>query len=99
MLCSRDEGLPMVLAESMACGVPAVTYDCSPGVRELLTDGVDGVLVRPGDIAGLAAGIQHVLEDEDRRQAMVRAGRLSSARFRVDEVLDRWEDLFARVMR
>ena len=99
VLCSRDEGLPLVLAESLACGVPAVSYDCAPGVRELLTHGVDGVVVRPDDIVGLAAGLQHVLEDEDRRQAMARAGRLSSARFRVDEVLDRWEDLFARVMR
>ena len=48
VLSSRYEGLPMVLLEAGACGVPAVATDV-PGTREVLIDGVNGWLARAGD--------------------------------------------------
>ena len=47
-LSSIHEGLPMALAEGMACGLACVAFDCAPGVREIVTDGVDGIVVPPG---------------------------------------------------
>jgi glycosyltransferase involved in cell wall biosynthesis len=55
-LSSVHEGLPMALAEAMACGVPCVAFDCAPGVREIVTDGVDGIVVPPRNVAALFGG-------------------------------------------
>jgi glycosyltransferase involved in cell wall biosynthesis len=99
VLCSRFEGLPMVLAESMACGVPAVTYDCSPGVRAIVTDGETGRIVSHNHVSGLASALRELMSDDPRREAMGRAARASAARFSVDTVMDRWEDTFSRLLR
>jgi len=99
ILCSRFEGLPMVLAESMACGVPAVTYDCSPGVRAIVTDGETGRIVAQNHIVGLAGALRELMSDETKRSAMAQAARVSALRFSVDTVMDRWEDTFRRLRR
>ena len=57
LLTSYTEGLPMVLLESMGCGVPAVAFTCKCGPRDVITDGVDGILVPEGDIDSLAEGV------------------------------------------
>ncbi|MFQ6172037.1 glycosyltransferase [Oryzobacter sp. R7] len=99
VLSSRTEGLPLVLAESLACGAPAISYDSAPGVREIVTDGVDGVVVRRGHVDELAGALAGLLDDEPRRRAMGEAGRRSARRFARATVLDQWEDLLARVLR
>ena len=55
-LSSIHEGLPMALAEGMACGLACVAFDCAPGVREIVTDGVDGIVVPPRNVEALADG-------------------------------------------
>jgi glycosyltransferase involved in cell wall biosynthesis len=99
VLCSRFEGLPMTLAESLACGVPAVTYDCSPGVRAIVTDGETGRIVSPNHVDGLAAALRELMADEPRRRAMGAAARDSAKRFAVDTVMDRWEETISRLIR
>lgn len=99
VLSSRFEGLPMVLAEALACGVPAVAYDCAPGVREIVEDGVTGLVISQNHISGLAQGLKALMTDEELRGRMSRAARARSSLFAVDTVMDRWEDLFERVTR
>jgi Glycosyltransferase len=60
-LSSLWEGLPMALAEALSQGVPAVCYD-TDGVKEILSDGKNGYLVKKGDYKNLAAGLINVLE-------------------------------------
>ncbi len=55
------EGLPMVVLEAMAAGVPIVATR-APGVPEAVRNGLDGVLVDPGDVAGLAQTIADVID-------------------------------------
>lgn len=72
---SIQESFGMALIESLACGTPVITSNL-PGVRMVITDGVDGYLVEPGDVQDLAAKLRCMLElpDEERR-AMGAAGR------------------------
>ena len=98
-LSSIHEGLPMALAEAMACGVPAVAFDCAPGVREIVTDGVDGIVVPPRNVAALAEGLGRLMGDEGLRHRYGAAGRENVRKFAPDAVLRQWADAFALVER
>jgi glycosyltransferase involved in cell wall biosynthesis len=98
-LSSDNEGLPVVLAEAMACGVPCVSFDCSPGVRELITDGEDGLIVPHQDVAALAEGICRLIEDEPLRRTLAGRARDSVRRLSPDRVLEQWHELFEYVER
>ena len=93
-LPSRHEGFPMALLEAMAAGLPAVAFDCAPGVRDLITEGVDGLLARPGDTPGLAAALERLIADPGLRERLGGAAPPSARRFQAGAVLDRWERLF-----
>jgi glycosyltransferase involved in cell wall biosynthesis len=98
-LSSIHEGLPMALAEGMACGLACVAFDCAPGVREIVTDGVDGIVVPPRNVPALAEGLSRLMADEDLRRAYGTAARQSVRRFAPDAVLAGWERLFDLVDR
>jgi glycosyltransferase involved in cell wall biosynthesis len=63
------EGVPKVLMEAAACGRAIVTTDV-PGCREVVQHGVNGLLVPPGDAPSLAAAIEQLLKDPERRRQM-----------------------------
>lgn len=62
VLPSYREGLPRTLVEAAACGLPLITTDV-PGCREVVTDGVDGLLVPMGDAEALARAIRRLQDD------------------------------------
>lgn len=68
------DGIPNVLLEAMACGVPVVTTDVS-GIPEAVTDGVNGRIVPPGDAAALADAIGGLLDDRSGARALGANGR------------------------
>jgi glycosyltransferase involved in cell wall biosynthesis len=98
-LSSIHEGLPMALAEGMAGGLACVAFDCAPGVREMVTDGVDGIVVPPRNVEALAAGLSRLMADRDLRLRYGAAARDSVRRFAPDEVLVAWEGVFDLVER
>jgi glycosyltransferase involved in cell wall biosynthesis len=61
VLCSDHEGLPNVIIEALALGVPAVSTDCPSGPREILGAALPGCLVPTGDAAALAAAVERAL--------------------------------------
>jgi glycosyltransferase involved in cell wall biosynthesis len=93
-MSSRYEGLPMVLLEAMAKGVPMVSFDCPHGPRQLIRDGENGLLVPDGDVEGLTAAMLALVEDEEQRMRLG-AGALKSAyEYEPGAITDRWEALF-----
>jgi glycosyltransferase involved in cell wall biosynthesis len=98
-LSSIHEGLPMALAEAMACGVPCVAFDCAAGVREIITDGQDGIVVQPRNVPALADALRTLMDDDDLRHRLGAAARRSVRRFTPDAIAAEWEDVFALVER
>jgi glycosyltransferase involved in cell wall biosynthesis len=71
---SSQEGLPLTLLEAMACGLPVVATDI-PGHREVVVEGVTGLLARPEDPEDLAEKIRAFLNDPEMRRRLGEAGR------------------------
>ena len=69
----HGESFGVVLAEAMAAGTPVVA-SALPGYRNVATDGVDAVLVAPGDADALAAALTRVINDEELAARLVAAG-------------------------
>lgn len=96
VLPSRTEGMPGVLIEAGLSGVPAVASDVG-GVSQIVRDGETGVLVAPGDVVALAAGLRRALAE---RQALGAAARRHClAEFEIEPVAARWADLAATLER
>jgi glycosyltransferase involved in cell wall biosynthesis len=94
VLPSRQEPFGTVVAEAMAAGTPVVATNVD-GLPELVTDGVTGALVEPGDTAALAVAVLRVL---DERHAMGVAARQMAQRFGADAYADRVEDLLLEIL-
>jgi glycosyltransferase involved in cell wall biosynthesis len=78
-----NEGVPQALMQAMACALPVVTTPVG-SIEEIVTDGVEGVLVPPAEPARLRAALAALLEDGGRRRALGERG-LARARERFDE--------------
>ena len=94
VLPSYREGLPKVLLEAAACGKPLIATDV-PGCRDIVTHGINGLLVPARNPAALAAAIDSLLRDSSLRAAMGVAGREVVIRaFSVEKVAGQVVDLY-----
>ncbi|HEX4817347.1 MAG TPA: glycosyltransferase [Nonomuraea sp.] len=93
-LTSEHEGLPLVLLEAGAHGVPAVAFDVSGGVRSAAP-----VPVPPGDVDAFAAELRRLAGSVEERRRLGARSRARAEAFRLDRVLDGWERLFAHIER
>jgi hypothetical protein len=93
-LSSREEGFPMSIMEAMAYGLPTVAFDCAPGVRELLTEGRDGIIIAPGNTTEFGIALGRLINDTDLRNALGETARKSVRRHDPATILDRWEKQF-----
>jgi glycosyltransferase involved in cell wall biosynthesis len=93
VLSSRHEGFPNALLEAMACGLPAVAFDCPSGPADIVTHGRDGLLVPRGDVAALAAALDRLMGSAEERARMGRNARDVTLRYAPDRVLGLWSEL------
>ncbi len=94
LLTSQHEVAPMVISESLSCGLPTVTFrKC--GMQYMLEDGVTGALAADGDVQGLAQGLVTVFEREDMAQNCRRAGEAYSPQRVMQQTTDLYRQIIA----
>jgi glycosyltransferase involved in cell wall biosynthesis len=96
--CSRNEGTPVSLIEACAAGRPVIGTEVG-GIPDIITPGVNGLLVGSGDPAALASAIQELVADPDRRASMGLAGqRLVLERHGADRMVNELKDLYRNLL-
>jgi glycosyltransferase involved in cell wall biosynthesis len=94
VLSSWYEGFPLVLTEAMGAGTPFVAYDINYGPAEVIRDGVDGMLVPPGDIEAMGTALTKVLGDADYARSLGERATEVGARFSEQRWSEEWTALY-----
>jgi phosphatidyl-myo-inositol alpha-mannosyltransferase len=93
----RGESFGVVLIEAMAAGTTIVASSLD-GYRNVATDGVDAVLVEPGDVDQLAAALRAVLDDPDRRATLEAVGRRRAKQFSMVTLAELYAERYRKVI-
>ena len=94
---SVTEGMPLVLLEALAAGLPIVTFNYKYGADEIVTEGKNGFIVEEDDLDTLAERIGRLITDEKLRKEMGENAFIASHRFLPEEIASRWMELFRKL--
>lgn len=93
---SLFEGLPNAVLEELAAGLPVIATSVGD-IPRLIQDGVNGLLVPPGDPVALAAAIEELARNPQLRERLGRAARLTAEKYSWDEAVERHLALYSRL--
>lgn len=93
VLPSYREGLPLVLLEASACGLPMVSFDVMTGPNEIIVENVNGHLIKPYDCDKMASCISELINDKERRNKLSEGTNICLKKFSYDRILKEWETI------
>ena len=96
ILPSRLEGFPLVMINSLACGLPCIAFDCPTGPGQIIESGVNGYLIDNGNIHDLACAIIDTVNKED--ISIYSRGAIKSAKpYNIQDITDLWIEMISEL--
>jgi glycosyltransferase involved in cell wall biosynthesis len=95
VLSSRFEGLPLVLIEAQAYGLPVVSFNCPTGPQEIITHGKNGLLVEPNNIEKLAEAMELMIANEQLRADCALQALVKAKDFEINKIVKQWINLLS----
>ena len=90
VLSSRYEGFGLVLLEAQAAGLPCVSFDCKEGPREIIDNGINGFLVKDGDVRELSEKILLLIKNDTLRTGFSKNSQKDLYRFEYEKIIKEW---------
>lgn len=90
VMSSRYEGLPLVLIEAKAYGMPIVSFDCDTGPRDIIRNNVDGLLVEAGSVYLLVESMLQLMKSVDIRETYSKNALADLERFDMPAIVLKW---------
>ena len=97
VMSSHFEGFGMVLVEAMVQGIPAVAFDCPCGPKDIIRDGVNGLLVKEGDIHALSEAIGGLMTHPEAIEKLSQHALAISDSYSESVIMAKWEALFKQL--
>lgn len=97
VMTSRYEGLPMTLLEAKGYSMPIVSFNCLTGPSDIITDGVNGLLIEPNNIEEMTLKIVDLIKKEDKIEALSINAKNDINKYDLDVILDIWRDLLIKL--
>lgn len=94
VLSSRAEGLPMSLIEAQSCGLPIISTDCAPGIREIVEEYKNGFVTPIDDVPILARHIRRLVQNPELFISLSDHSYHNSMKFQKDVIKNQWYELF-----
>ena len=94
VLSSVVEGFPNVLLEAMAYGLPCVSFDCDTGPRDMIQNGINGILVAPSEKElGLARAMEKFIKNKNFRNKIARNAITVRDKYSVNNIMQKWDQV------
>lgn len=93
-LTSNSEGFGMVLLEALSFGLPAISFDCPAGPKDIIDDGKDGFLIKNDNVSLYESKLKELMTNEELRLSMSDSGFLKGQFWNDKKILDKWKGLF-----
>jgi GalNAc-alpha-(1->4)-GalNAc-alpha-(1->3)-diNAcBac-PP-undecaprenol alpha-1,4-N-acetyl-D-galactosaminyltransferase len=94
VLSSIVEGFPNVLLEAMTYGLPCISFDCDTGPRDMIQNGVNGILVNPSDKeSGLTYAMNQIISNQEFRKKIAYNSVLLREKYSVSNVIKKWNKI------
>lgn len=97
VLPSRSEGFPNALIEAMSLGSPSIAFDINAGPSEIIDNNVNGLLVRNGDVDGMAGAIQYLIDHPMVRNSFSAEAVKINDDLSLDSIGDKYEKFLMKI--